>query len=187
MPHGFESSQTEAHWCRSMNCNTRARPLPGVMTECSHWSRGIIKKSRFSSRINTSRWISRTSACARIKERGSCSTVISARAGRERRRRRGNSRLGRSSRRCIAHGCIITHRCHEACRCTRTFSFTDSRRSRNIPLRTVAFACRWRAPIRPSGSTTGSMPARRSALGGIGLPPPCVLKNPLLPAPLSRK
>src|SRR5260370_37338445 len=52
------------------------------MTECSHWSRGIIKKSRFSSRINTSRWIARTSACARIKERGSCSTVISAR-GRE--------------------------------------------------------------------------------------------------------
>ena len=75
----------------------------------------------------------------------------------------------------------------EACRCRRTFSFTDSRRSRDIPLRTVAFACRWRAPIRPSGSTTGSMSARRSALEGIGLPPPCVLKNPLLPAPLSRK
>src|SRR5439155_599153 len=46
-----------------MNCNTRARPLPGVMTECRHWSRGIIKMSRFSSRINTSKWISRTRSC----------------------------------------------------------------------------------------------------------------------------
>ena len=63
-----------------------ARPLPGAMTECRRWWRVTTKTSRFSSLINASRWIWRTSIYAPIRERDSCSTVPSAVGAKERRR-----------------------------------------------------------------------------------------------------
>ena len=141
MPHISESSPTEPYWYRSMNCNARARPLPGAMTDCRRWWRVTTKTSRFSSLINASRWIWRTSIYAPIRERDSCSTVPSAAGAKERRRLRESSRLGQSNRRCIAPGSITTPRCRGVSRCTRIFLFTDSGRSRDIPPRTVVFAC----------------------------------------------
>ena len=66
-----------------MNCNAQARRLLGAMTECRPWSGATTQKSRFRLPINGSRWIWRTSACARIKERESSSTAPLAQDARE--------------------------------------------------------------------------------------------------------
>jgi hypothetical protein len=79
---------------------------------------------------------------AHIKESASSSTAPLAQDERVRKLRRENSRLHQSNRGCTAHVSTTTHRCRGACRCTRIFSFTDSGRSRDVPPRTVAFACR---------------------------------------------
>ncbi len=145
-----------------MNCSAPGRPLRGAMTECRRSSRvAFLKKPQFDLRPNMSKWIWRTSVCARTK------------------RRRETSRPGRSNRRCIAHGSTTTRRCRGACKCTRTFSFTASKKCRDTRPHMLASACRWRAPIPPSGSTIGSTSVHQSASEGIGRWPLLGLKSPL--------
>jgi hypothetical protein len=54
----------------------------------------------------------------------------------------GEFKAGQSNRGCTGHRFTTTHRCRGVCRCTRMFSFTDSGRFRDVPPRTVVFACR---------------------------------------------